>query len=498
MRPSWHRLGAVVPLTLGGLTLLAMLAPHRLPAGDLAQHARLIQLIASPDERHDLGLELAPASPYWLFYLVALPFRGLLGSYGAAQLSFALAGALLVVGTGLLARRLGRPTHLAAAALLSVFGCTFSFGLVGLAWGYATLVLAMLTLEHHLERPRPITSAALATMVLVSYEAHAFTWALFLAFAAASIALAPVRWRTLLLPLATTLGTIAIAIAYASSIRQTPYLDWLSRDFVEVSHARRAWDLLTEGAWWGDARRAGWACLPFKVALAALVGLSLTQAFRRPHPAVTARTRLFALRYAIVAIVSAAASLLATSAYFLYLRFIPLAWLGLALAVPPPRGRAARPLAWALVIAGLPMLAAAWQSGVELSAAVRCFDEAAPLVRPGARLFAILRNQSLPNDRVPTLRHLYLLPTLDKPARPYFDFSQVGTLPVRPAAATRLAPLPVMKVHAHVPGFPQPHPDDFDVVLTLPRLQPDEIFEPPPPPGRYRRASCGDLNVDFR
>ncbi len=389
----------VASLVLGGSTLLALMAPRRLPAVDLAQHARLVQLIASPDERHDLGLELSPASPYWLFYAVALPFRGVLGAYGAAQLSFALAAALLVVGTGLLARRLGRPATLGATALLAVFGCTFSFGLVGLAWGYATLVLSLLALEHHLERPCRATSAALAAMVLVGYEAHAFTWALFLGFAAASVVLGPARLPSLLLPLTATAGTTAVALVYASSIRQTPYLDWLAHDFTEVPHAQRAWDLLTEGAWWGDAGRAAWASLPLKAVLVAWATLGAVAALRRPGPGPSLRARLFARRHALLGAGCALAAVLMTSQYFLYLRFIPLAWLFLALAAPPPRGRAARALTWALPLAGLPLLQ---RTALEAVARVQGFTrrDIHPSRMTPARLAGVVRDAGARVDGV--------------------------------------------------------------------------------------------------
>lgn len=494
-----RRIEWIVVGLLAAAAFAAIAIPARVPAVDLADHARLVSLfVGRPDPAlaGELGVVANPVAPYWLFHLVASALAIAFSPYDAARIALALfVGAIPLAIAAWLDARESRPA-LALLAAPILFGSMTGWGFVGIVAGIPLFALVGASAESLARAPRWRTAIALAALVVALYYAHVFVWAAGVLLLALVLFRRGVPRAMLAPPIAAVALGAALGAAYVATFRATPYSTALSAQvgsLVEPSLARFG-DVLMDGGAYGlvDERRplaiAAW------VVLAAIAALGIAE--RRARPDEKSDTEL---RYAGAALVALVGALVVTPvAFLLHLRFVCLLGALAPLAIPAPRRRGGDVAIAAAALVALGLVATAARSGLDYADRTECLASLAASARAPGRTISLVAGsrRTPPGYATPVLDHAGLYLAATRGGMPFHEPIYTGEKALRVADDTRIPPTAIMLLHA----FPQRyHPDlaaQYDTVLTIPVIETSHALGAEAT--HFDVATCGDVMLAQR
>ena len=493
--PLWAEIGLVAATALA--VLLALALPSRIPAVDLAEHARILALLIghpTSDAMTEAGLESNPLAPYWTFYAVAALFSGVTSPYVATRIAFALVAALIPVAVALWLRARGSAPILAVLSGLVVFSDPVAWGFVGMVTALPVAALLLAAAERLVAKPRWRWALVTSALVVVLYYSHLFVCIVGLGAAWMLIVLRPPSRRFLVPVIAATVVVAALAAAFLATEQETPYMEAkrAQTSGLLAFDWERPLDVIGLGASYGrPADRRLFVYALWAVAVVPALARRRREKSRREW-----RQRAFDLRYVIIFLVLLGASLVTSNTLLLWRRCGSLAAFFLPPALPPPRGRLAlaAPLV-ATILVGF-LASNAYTAGQEFTERTACVESLVARVRHPGRVLSLVGVHAPRGFAVPVYDHLGALLLAERGGRPTFEFGHTGVHAVRAARPAELPERQVMLLHVFPDLYDPALAASLDTIITVPPVDPTALL------GRQRSnfewETCGLFGLATR
>lgn len=316
--------------------------------------------------------------PNQLQYVLAWPLSYLLGTTRALEAVVALAVVSVVLGAARLARHVGRPTWVAVLVAPVAIGWNLEWGHIAGLLGLGLLLWMLPDLDAFAKAPSARRAVEVFGRLVLLYFAHEGA----LAVACFAVAVLSLAHR----------GSIASLALRAAPCLAVALGAWLQLELQHLTPVNAAVLTAVPASW--RLHFAPWTLVGFydfekaPLVFYAIVLVTLLNAARAARRGLQLPRRFVVLGLALLLgyFVMPANYL---GVFFLFQRFLPVAWCVLAVATAPPAGapfeRAAR-----VVCAGIPalMLAFALPSFLASDAAYRQLDALLPSVDRGSGVFS--------------------------------------------------------------------------------------------------------------
>lgn len=487
--PLWQWL---VLSTLALLAFLALVVPTFIPVVDLFCHAHVLSLFDQLGGAES-PYELNPLSPYWLIYVLALPFRAFLDPYQALRVTYALFVAAVPLSTGLLLRATGRQPIFAVYSFLFLFGEVLGWGFVGVVSGLPILVLLLWATENGLKSMRSRWFGAAAVFLLLLYFCHAMMWVVGAAAVVVLLTLRGPRLRTAWPILLSLVVSGALLIVFFVLLAENPVEQTEKQSYPSLFHVdfRRVFAIPFDGATYGQYvdRVPPLHMLWSVFAIQVLVGLR----WRRSEAATKGlRAWLFRHRYTVGIVLIVVAFAVASDHHLLRRRFPWLMAPFAAMLIPRCQGKVPSLVAVLGALLALAVTATAYGSGVDYSKRSECLLTIAENVPDPGRQGYVVRDRAYPGYVLPVTLNLHCYLTALNGGDSASNFADNGLAPIR----WKVQPTEIR------PGMSVIYSDDdyfrdrggaFDTITTYPAIEPDLVVGRHLP--SYSGFQCGDMRV---